>query len=350
MSLSPHDLIDRFLDDGLSDTEQASLSEWIRADAQHAAQFAAAMMLHDRIRNELSLRSEPVTTTVEQMRQNPRSWRHSSWQHSSWRRSWMAMIASVAAIMMIALLLWKDLGENTASAAGVELQRILEASSQVTDHTLAISLEEAVYRPKRKSRDERKKGPVDSERVDARPPKPSIDGAVLHVRGPDQFVLVRKISDNEFFITGSDGKIGWAVRPDGPVRVSSDPTHFNHDVPGHEHSMPLSDLRSGLEQLRAAYDIEVAPAEIAEEESNAEEESSRLLIAVKRRGFRGPRRVEITYGATTGRIQQMRLIDMPYGPEQLTLRMTLVEQHNLGETFFHHESHHSPDRNIEWEE
>ncbi len=40
---------------------------------------------------------------------------------------------------------------------------------------------------------------------------------------------------------------------------------------------------------------------------------------------------------------------LPYGPERLTLRMTLVEEQDLGTKFFDHESHHGSDRVVEEE-
>ncbi len=75
------------------------------------------------------------------------------------------------------------------------------------------------------------------------------------------FVLQRKLDNEQQFVTGSNGKVSWAVRPDGAVRVSSDLTRFNRDVPGHEHDMPLSNLHDGLEQLQTAYDVQVLPEE-----------------------------------------------------------------------------------------
>jgi hypothetical protein len=230
---------------------------------------------------------------------------------------------------------------NSVSAAAVELDRLIAVSIQRIDHTFTIAVEEIALSNSRR----------DSISPEShRPPKPSLDGAILHVRGPQQFVLQRKIEANQFFVTGSNGKTSWAVRPDGPVRVSADLTRFNHDVPGHEHSMPLSNLHDGLEQLHVAYDVELMPVEPPEDVAIPNAEPSRLMVAVKKRGFRGPKRVEITYGATSGQIRQLRFVEMPYGPERLTVRMTLVDEHNLADSFFDHESHHDSMRVVEFEE
>lgn len=70
---------------------------------------------------------------------------------------------------------------------------------------------------------------------------------------------------------------------------------------------------------------------------------------MKKRGFRGPKRVEITYAATSGEIRQMRFVEMPYGPDRLTLLMTLLDDGALNSNFFDHESHHDQSRNVEFE-
>jgi hypothetical protein len=248
--------------------------------------------------------------------------------------------AAIVAAMLLMAVLWKGFGETSASAAVVELNRIIAANAQPTDRTYQITLEEAALSPRRGER------PESPER--GRPPKPPMEGAVLHVRGGGQFVLVRKTAEGLPFVTGSNGQTSWAVRPDGPVRFSSDLTRFCHDLPGHEHSMPLINIRDGLERLRDAFDVQLLPVENGDE-ANVDDEPSRLIVAVKKRGFRGPQRVEVTYSVRSGLIRQMRFVEMPYGPERLTLRMTLVEEQDLGAKFFDHESHHGSDRVVEEE-
>ncbi len=60
--------------------------------------------------------------------------------------------------------------------------------------------------------------------------------------------------------------------------------------------------------------------------------------------------MEITYVMSTGQIRQIRFVEMPYGPERLTLRMTLVDERHRGAAYFDHESHHDPMRLVEFEE
>ncbi len=333
MTSEPQKLIHGYLDNSLTAEQQILLSEWIKADADHARVFAAEVMLHDQIRNAwMMLEYRDEEEKVQRPVRAP---------SRSWARSLLTMATTVCLLLFAGFLIWQTVGVTPVSAAVVELDRIIAASSQFIDRTFSIAVEETAI-----PQSHREQTPSDR----GRPPKPSIDGALLHVRGSSQFVLQRKVNDNQYFVTGSNGKTSWAVRPDGPVRVSPDLTRFNHDVPGHEHAMPLNNLRDGLEQLHAAYVVEVMPVESPEDNSALNAEPSRLLVAVKKQGFRGPKRVEITYAVTSGQIRQIRFVDMPYGPERLTLRMTLVESRDLGAAYFDHESHHDPKRVVEFEE
>jgi hypothetical protein len=248
-------------------------------------------------------------------------------------------IAMVFVATLVVAVIWNGLGESSAKAAMGELSRLIRTNSETIDRTYRIAVEE-VSQPRRGGRDKS----VEKQR----PPKPPLDGATLHVRGGDQFVLVRRTADGRPFVTGCNGTMSWAVRPDGPVRFSADVTRFNRDVPGHEHSMPLNNIRDGLERLREAYDIRLLPVEVPDDASNGND-ATRLIVAVKKHGFRGPQRVEISYSVTSGLIRQIRFIEMPYGPERLTLRMSLVDQHPLGRDFFDHSSHHATDRVVEEE-
>ena len=153
---------------------------------------------------------------------------------------------------------------------------------------------------------------------------------------------MRFLQDGTPFVTGSDGKVGWAIAPNGPVRVSQDKQRFNRDLPGHEHSIPLSNLSQGLTQIQEAYYVQVIPSL----PGDAGDEQDAVLIATKKRGERGPSRIEIQYASNSGRIAQMRFIEMPYGPERLTVRLTLIDELTLLESFFHHSHHHSSDHQV----
>ena len=109
--------------------------------------------------------------------------------------------------------------------------------------------------------------------------------------------------------------------------------------------MPLVNIHDGLERLHLAYDVRLLPLE----DSGGAEPATRLLVAVRHRKERGPKRVEISYQVASGLIRQMRFIEMPYGPDLLTLRLTLLSEASLNERFFDHESHHEANRRVEAE-
>lgn len=339
MTNDPKQLIDGYLDETLSSDEHELLNRWLKVSPENAQRLAQATLLHDRLRSEhLALDAAPEIShraLAQVLDETDRTTGASALRLSRWATS-----AAIVAAMLFAAVLWKGFGESSASAAVVELNRIIAANAQPSDRTYQITLEEAALPRRQRER---------SESLESnRPPKPPMEGAVLHIRGGGQFVLVRKTADGQPFVTGSNGQTSWAVRPDGPVRFSSDLTRFNRDLPGHEHSMPLSNIHDGLERLREAFDVQLLPVESGDEAS-VDEEPSRLIVAVKKRGFRGPKRVEVTYSVRSGHIRQMRFVEMPYGPERLTLRMTLVDEQPLGNDFFDHQSHHDADRTVESE-
>lgn len=318
MNSSPQDWISRSLDGDLSEQEHAELQEWLRASEANAALFARAALLHDRIRGELlagDVVSAPQTVAPGERARFTRS---------------IAVWAATVASLLFLLTLWIGFSGTTASAA-TELNRLIAAQEQSLDREYRIDVEEVAV-PERDRR---------SPEAD-RPPKPPLDDAVLYVRRGGQFVLLRPTPSGSPFITGSNGEVSWAVKPDGSVRFSRDLTRFNRDLPGHEHDMPLINLEEGLSQLKAAYEVQLLPLEVAEENA-ADNEATRLLVAVKKRGARGPQRVEITYAVESKHIRQMRFVGMPYGPERLTLRMTLMQEKSLDPDFFDHTAHHAPE-------
>lgn len=335
MMLDPATLIDGYLDETLSPAEHDALTQWLQAAPEHRQRFAEAVLLHDRLRAEvLALAATapelaPVSSEFGGVRPRPRM------------RSVAAWFATLSAMALMATVLWRGWGETPASAAVVELNRLIAASARASDRTYRIAVEEVALPPERA---DRRRPPEPG-----RPPKPPLDGALLHVRSGHQFVLIRQTLEGLPFVTGSNGRVSWAVRPDGPVRFSSDLTRFHRDLPGHESNMPLINIEDGLEQLRAAYAIELLPIENDDETDRTQDGPLRLLVGLKKPGVRGPRRVEITYAVATGRIRQMRFVEMPYGAERLTLRMTLLEERDLGAEFFNHAAHHAPERTLEEE-
>ena len=335
MSSDARELIDGYLDDALTADQQEELSAWIKANSEHARIFAEAMLLHDRLRNTLSTAETPDAIHPSLTIESPRGWLGGSWLMSSLTRT-----TAAAAVLILGLAtLWFSIGTQTASAAIRELDRIIVNSMKSKDRTFDIVVEDITTdrRGKRSARPESQ-----------RPPKPPLDGASLYVRSGNQFVLIRKTQDGLPFVTGCDGKQSWAINTRGPVRFSADVHRFDHDLPGHETSIPLTNLHEGLQQLKRAYDLTFS-ALGPEEYQTGDGNEARQLIAVKKPKERGPQRVEIVYDATTGGILRMRFVQMPYGPDRLDLRLSLVSEEELSSDFFEHTSHHTPDRKIEVE-
>jgi hypothetical protein len=336
MSESFDDLLHLYFDDQLSESEHRSLEEAIRSNPDHARRFVEQAMLHDQLHNawfasrelnelssELPMASASLTT-AETSSKTASSFRS--------RYSLVAVAASVGFLLLSSIVFWGSVCPSRASASAVELERLIKLAESVRDRAYLIEVEETVAGVPKWGKRKTPEG--------SRPPKPSLDGAKLYTRGESLFVLVRKPEEDKSIITGFDGETSWSVRSEGPVKTSKDPNAFNRDVPGHEHSMSFTDIRQTLETLKRAYVIELLPVETSESEDNVFSESSRLIVAIKRKGEKGPRRVEINYLVESGRIIQIRFIDMPFGPDRLTLRMTLMDESDLDPNFFHHEYHH----------
>lgn len=264
------------------------------------------------------------------------------------RRLWLvAFSTGIAAAILGMFIFW---GSDRASAGLVTLDKIIEASKGRLDQTYRILVAyeyEPVRLPRNASSLDRRTERASSD--EHRPPKPSLNNAILHVREGNQFVLVRQDSNGKPFITGSDGKTSWAVRSEGPVRVSADLNRFNRDLPGHESSIPLTNIRDSLQRLRQAYEVQLVTADTATPETSGGN-TLHTLIATRRPKERGPKRVEIAFDSSSEQIQHMRFIEMPYGPARLDLYMTLIDERPLSRDFFHHQSHHSRDRTVLVEE
>lgn len=329
------EIIDGYLDEILTEDEHTELCHWIKSDPKNARRFAEAVMLHDQLRNAACMDLSGKHFVRREGPNAPSTWIG----RTIVSKSLWSTAASIAVLLMGIAVLWFGSGPSTASAAFRELDRIIISNIRSTDRTYKLVVEDIVTPTRRGKR------PEDSEQ---RPTKPPLDGAILHVREGQQFVLIRKTNDGLPFVTGSNGKQSWAVNPRGPVRVSSDIRHFDRDLPGHETSVPLTNLQEGLERLRKSYDLQFSTVGPEEYETQSGE-SVRLLMAVKKPKERGPQRVEIAYDSKSGHILHMRFIQMPYGPERLDLRMLLVDESDLPLDFFEHTSHHAPDRKVEME-
>ncbi len=90
-------------------------------------------------------------------------------------------------------------------------------------------------------------------------------------------------------------------------------------------------------------------AEDSLEAAASEGSTRRLLVALKRRGQRGPRQVEVAYDAASDVLFAIRFVDMPYGSSRLTLRLEPLPGPAAARqaVFFEHASHHDKTRPVE---
>ena len=318
MSASETDLIHGYLDETLAAEQQVELANWIKESPAHSRQFAEAVLLHDRVRAEM------LAGAVVQ-NQHPVIANSSSSQRL-WLRRFIAFSTALCLTLALGSFFWQSVS-SPALAASDELQRIIQASEATLDCTYVVT-----------ALDEN----VDSESLPStvRGAKPSVDGALLHVRGPNQYVLVRHFPDGTEFITGSDGTTAWSVSPHGRVRVSNDATRFRGAVPGQQHAIPFIDMRNSLRQLQESYELDLS--------LETTSDGWRRMHATRRAtAAGGPKQVTLWYDARSGTIHRMLLERLPQargGPRNVLLQLT--DERDLGPAYFEHTSHHDTNREV----
>lgn len=326
-------LVHLYLDHEIDAAQFEQLQDLLHSSGAYRSEFRQIALLHNHLSHTVPITAESIKPSIDSRKEFPDATEaNRSSQRFQSRHSYF-LIALAASILV---LLFLATPPRNNSFAGSEFQKILNANSNSNLH-YKIQLEQTIALKKQKTK----------QAENLRPPKPSLDAAELYVQGADKFVLIRNPNTPLVFVTGSNGKLSWAVAPQGPVRRSQDVNHFNRDLPGHEHAIPLVNLKQGLQQIQQAYSIQVLDSE-PNDPSAIDNQSppEALLIATKRRGERGPKRIEIHYESTTGQIRHMRFVEMPYGPEQITIRLTLLDQSPVPDDFFEHHFHHSSDRTV----
>ncbi len=321
MEFDPDILINGYLDDQLADEQARALNDWVKLDPDNVRRFALTLLQHDRLRDRLR--------TLEDLEDdlNPAGASQSLGRSplARWRRP--AALMAVAAGLLIASLLLLNVSNRRVNATERQLDRLIEAAGRPGDRTYRII--DLDREPSRTSPATKNQGR----------PRPPINGALLHVRGKGQYVLVRQPGEVEF-VTGSNGREAWSIPPDGPVRVSPDPTRFRGAVPGEQQDLSFLDLKTALTHLREAYELELSP-------DDADEPGPRLLARKRSAAYPGPRIVEIQFDDRTGLILRMRMDGLPQaqgGPHSLALE--LVNQGDLGRDFFEHDAHHDAGRRV----
>lgn len=311
-------LMHNYLDGTLSEEEQSVLNELIKASPENTAAFVQTVQLHDQLRDLIRVKQavEPAHRSIQtnDVRRTRRSTR-------IWKRVGIAGGLVTLAASVLIFLWWKTPSQATAAD---ELNFLIEKASTPGDRTYLI-----------------RNLDTQAERTDDR--QPPIEGALLHVRAPDKYVLVRRFPDGREFVTGSDGEHGWSIPPAGKVRLSNDPLRFRGPVPGHQHGIPFVDLRSDLMQLRDAYHITLIGTDANGKQG--------LRADKKSTSYRGPNQVELRFDRASGIVYRMIFDGMPRargGPNRVSV--DLVDQAPLDLHFFSYESHLRGNREIVWED
>jgi hypothetical protein len=304
-----HELAHAVLDGHASEDDAARLSDAIAADPARAREFARLALLHDAI--ERSLHSS-VEGRVAARRIR--------------FRSFARRVALVAATLALAAgAAWFSLGTARTASADEVLARIatVARSGDRTYYLRAIGKESPSVDPKRSGR-----------------PAPTIDGAILYLRGSTNYVLARLDSEGGEVLTGSDGRSAWFIPAKGPVRVSRDTGRFSGALPGSKHDLAFVDPHGDLAALGASYDLKLAPDSTAD--------ALARIVAIRRSDARGgPKRIEIAYDPATAVIRAMRLENLPQargGPR--SVEFELIDDAPLADAFFRHDHHHGADRAV----
>lgn len=325
-------LIDSYFDGLLDEQQLKQLQVLLNSDADILQQFVQSARFHDRLHNRLASVTQDETYQDETRdSNNGLDFSRPDDQSNGSRRQfgvWVGALACCAALVILAFLS-RYSNDSAAQAASVELKRIIGINLQPIVRAFSISAIEVD--PPGKSGDSR-------QLRNARENSPPIDGAILYVRGVNEYVLIRRFSDGSQFISGCDGNLAWSVPSSGRVHVSRDLARFRGSVPGQQHAIPFIDPRAGLEDLQSSYDLVLQTA--------GHDNPFNRIIATRKSAVRGgPKEVTIEYDAASGLIESMQMNRLPQakgGPSGVILARMNID--TLPDNFFSHHAHHASER------
>ncbi|MGC6445351.1 MAG: hypothetical protein ACON5J_02930 [Rubripirellula sp.] len=255
----------------------------------------------------------------------------------SHRQRRFAILTSALTIAAVVLIMFSVFGPHrSVSAAMASLDKVMEAAAKPFDHTYRVRVVEEYPRDKRPKH-------LSQEAWEREAPE-RIDGATIHVRGADEYVMIVMLRTGKTRTSGCDGKISWAFREDGPVHISGDLNRFRGGMPGSQQGMPLLNIHANLTQLKMGYDVELADAK---ETSTDGTLLSQFNCIRKSNDVRGPKQVNVWFDAEDGTVHKMLLEGLPRGrggPKSVMLE--LVGQPSLPKNFYSHETHHEPGKRI----
>ena len=258
--------------------------------------------------------------------------------HSRRRFAILTSALTVAAAVMVLFVVFGP--HQSVSAAMASLEKVVEAAAKPFDRTYKVRVVDEYPREKRPRN-------LSQEAWDRKTPE-QIDGATIHVRGADEYVMTVLLKTGETRTSGCDGQVSWSFRDNGPVHVSTDLNRFRGGIPGNQQDMPFLNIHANLSQLKIGFDVELADEQVTGADGTL---LARLTCTRKSSDVRGPKQVDVWFDAVDGTVHKMLLDGLPRGrggPKSVMLE--LVDQSKMASDFFSHHTHHEPGKRIRHED
>lgn len=312
------------LDGTLSAEGSAALSEAVERDPEMARELARLAMLHDALDRE---HCDAVVGRAEARRLKV-------------ARAVRRTISVAAALAVAGLVVWASIRTSPTARASDVVARIV-ARARTGDRTYVLSVESPA-KPQGRRREDPAKDAHPGKGAYGRRMQPPIDGAVLTLRDPNRYVLMRTDADGRPVVSGCDGRQAWIVPADGPARTSADVRRFGGSLPGSRQDLPFINPHESLPELATSYTLTMLPPDPSEGHS-----WPRIMASRRADAKGGPRTIEIEYDPDSGVIRSMRLGQLPQakgGPRAVLFE--LVDQSEVPESYYSHNAHHDTDRTV----
>ncbi|MFM1866919.1 MAG: hypothetical protein RL591_327, partial [Planctomycetota bacterium] len=205
-----------YLDGTLAEDDRVRFEQMLASDSDAARELAQLVLLHDALDRELTSGALASLHGQHDMQHDTQrdaqvdaraDQQHAV--HATRRRAWLQRRVFVAATLLLAVgLAWIFATTGRDASASDVLARIVEVL-RTGDRTYVLRAIEGDVRMRRRD--------ASSPQQAIRPPAP-IDGALVFLRNPASYVLVRRDAEGREVVSGSDGASAWIVPAEGPVR------------------------------------------------------------------------------------------------------------------------------------